>query len=435
MKIGIIADDLTGANATGVRLSKQGFSSATVVYRDKIPDSHELDAVCIDTDTRYANQQVIENRIEKAMQNFREWNAKVICKRIDSTIRGNIGLEIDKILEEVGEDSLAVVVASFPDSGRVSSGGYLLVDGVPVQETDVAKDPVMPITKSFIPEIIQNQSKHSVGHIGLDKVLAGRHQLREAFDDQINQRNRIVVVDAVTDEEIDTIAETIAGIQSLRIIPVDPGPLTAAYSRAFLNQFVESSKIIVTVGSVTNLTGRQLRYLIDKTGSNPVHVSAKSLATLSASWEDEVHRATNEALERIHENDVLIITTYEEGSELIDFHGIAEQENTSQDTLAKRITDGLAKITRLVMEKTNYPIQGCFTSGGDVTASLCAVCMASGIKLEDEVLPLAAYGRMIGGHFPDQSIVTKGGLIGDKKAIYSSVKHLKSTHTKRSAKI
>ncbi|RYG72413.1 four-carbon acid sugar kinase family protein [Lentibacillus lipolyticus] len=434
MKIGVIADDLTGANATGVRLSKQGFSSATVVYRDKIPDSQELDAVCIDTDTRYANEQAVVNRMKKAMQSFQEWDAKVICKRIDSTIRGNIGLEIDTILEEIGENSLAVVVASFPDSGRISSGGYLLVDGVPVQQTDVAKDPVMPITKSFIPEIIQRQSKHHVGHIGLDKVLAGNSDLKEAFEDQINKNNRIVVVDAVTDEEIDTIAETIADIQSVRIVPVDPGPLTAAYSRAFLHQFIESSKIIVTVGSVTTLTGRQLRYLIDKTDSNPVYVSAEKLATLSAAWEQEVQRATSEALERIHTNDVLIITTYEEDAKLIDFHLKAELENTSQDALAKRITDGLAKITRLVMEQAEHPIQGCFTSGGDVTASLCAICMASGIKLEDEVLPLAAYGKMIGGHFPGQPIVTKGGLVGDKKAIYTSVKHLKSTHTKRSVK-
>ncbi|MFD1362062.1 four-carbon acid sugar kinase family protein [Lentibacillus salinarum] len=433
MKIGVVADDLTGANATGVRLSKQGFSAATVVYRDQIPDSQELDAVSIDTDTRYANQQSVVKRIRKTMQSFREWNAKVICKRIDSTIRGNIGLEIDTMLEEVEENSLAVVVASFPDSGRISSGGYLLVDGIPVQATDVAKDPVMPITQSFIPDIIQNQSEQPVGHIGLDKVLAGNSRLREAFDEQINQQNRIVVVDAVTDEEIDTIAETIAGIETVKIIPVDPGPLTAAYSRSFLNQFNDSGKMIVTVGSVTTLTGQQLRYLIDKTASNPVYVSAEKLATLTTSWEEEVQRATAEALERINENDVLIITTYQEGSGLIDFHSIAEKEKAPQDALAKRITDGLAKITRLVLERTQHSIQGCFTSGGDVTASLCAICMASGIKLMDEVLPLAAYGKMIGGHFPGLPIVTKGGMVGDKKAIFTSVKHLKTTYTKRSA--
>ncbi|WP_026907840.1 four-carbon acid sugar kinase family protein [Paucisalibacillus globulus] len=430
MKVGVVADDLTGANATGVRLSKQGFTSATVVFNDTIPDLVGLNAVCIDTDSRYASDQIVENRVKNATQKFLEWGAKVICKRIDSTVRGKIGLEIDTVLEAVGGNSVAVVVASFPDSGRVCSGGYLLVDGVPVQETDVAKDPVMPITKSYVPLIISEQSKYEVGHIGLDIVLSNTSDIKVELERQIKEGKRIVVVDAVTDEDIEEIAEAMTQIKHVNLIPTDPGPLTAAYSKAYTHQHSETNKVIVTVGSVTSKSGQQLRYLIDKTNSTPVYVSAEKLATMGQSWDKEVEGAIQIALERIKEDDVLIITTYKEGSELVNFKAIAAKENTTQDALAKRITDGLAKITRRVMEKTNYPIQGCFTSGGDVTASLCALSMASGIKLEDEVLPLAAYGTFIGGHFPGLPIVTKGGMVGDKKAIYASVKYLK---TKRSA--
>ena len=431
MKIGIIADDLTGANGTGVRLSKQGFTVATIVYQEEIPDSQELDAVCIDTDTRYQKDEVIIRRIKKAMESFRSCDAKLFCKRIDSTIRGNIGLEIDTVLDEVGENSVAVVVASFPDSGRISSGGYLLVDSVPVQETDVAKDPQRPIKESYIPGVIQKQSKNNVAHIGLEKVLAGIPIFKEALTEKIDQGYRIIVVDAVTDEEIETIADAMAQITHIPLVPTDPGPLTVAYSKAYLHKLEDKSKIIVTVGSVTNLTGRQLSYLQDKTNANPVLVDAENLATLNGNWEKEVQRAVQEALNRIHDNEVLIITTHKQGADILDLVAKAKKENTTQDVLAKRISDGLAKITRLVMEQTEYKIQGCFTSGGDVTASLCAITMASGIKLEDEVLPLAAYGKMIGGKFPDLSIVTKGGMVGDKKSIYESVKFIKSKNSRR----
>ncbi|WP_047983915.1 four-carbon acid sugar kinase family protein [Ornithinibacillus californiensis] len=430
MKVGVVADDLTGANATGVRLTKQGFTSATVVFNDNIPEMDELNAVCIDTDSRYASDQIVTNRVKNATEKFRAWGADVICKRIDSTVRGKIGLEIDTVLDGVGENSVAVVVASFPDSGRVCSGGYLLVNGVPVQETDVAKDPVIPITQSYVPAILREQSKHNVAHVGLDVVLKDVNSIKATLEQHISNGVRVIIVDAVTDEDIEEIAEAMALIQDVPLIPTDPGPLTAAYARAYSHQQVERGKVIVTVGSVTSLSGHQLRYLMDKTNSNPVYVSAERLATMQDSWEEEVDRAVKEALERIKEDDVLIITTHKENSKLIDFKAIATKENTSQDALAKRITDGLGKITRLVMEQTNYPIQGCFTSGGDVTASLCALCMASGIKLEDEVLPLAAYGTLIGGHFPGLPIVTKGGMVGDKKSIFASVKYLK---TKRSA--
>lgn len=429
MKIGIVADDLTGANATGVLLNKQGFTSATVVQTDDIDASHAMNALCIDTDSRYAPDEVVIDKVKKATRHFQQWGAKIISKRIDSTIRGKIGLEIDTVLHELGEHSVAVVVGAFPDSGRVCSGGYLLVDGVPVQETDVAKDPLVGIHSSYIPGLIANQSQHPVGYIGLDQVLAKSDALSDSLSAQIKQGNRIIVIDAVRDEDIDGIAQAMAQIKETTLVPVDPGPLTAAYATAYFDQLVERKKVIVTVGSVTSLSRKQLDYVRRKTHTVPVMVSAEKLAT-SSTWDEEVKQSTKEALDRINCNDILIITTGAESGHLVDLKKLAEQQNTTDGLLAKKITDGLAQITRNVMKETNHEIQGCFTSGGDVTASLCSVTNASGIKLEDEVFPLAAFGRLMGGEFPEQSIITKGGLIGDEKAIYKCVKYFHTQHSR-----
>lgn len=72
MKVGVVADDLTGANATGVKLSKQGFTAATVVFNDEIPEMDELDAVCIDTDSRYASDRIVMNRVKNATEKFHD---------------------------------------------------------------------------------------------------------------------------------------------------------------------------------------------------------------------------------------------------------------------------------------------------------------------------------------------------------------------------
>ena len=95
--------------------------------------------------------------MQKAYRQLKEWGADIVVKRINSTIRGNLGAETDALLEAIGPDSIAVVVASYPESGHVTSGGYLLVEGMPAQETDVAKDPINPITSSYIPDIIRKQ--------------------------------------------------------------------------------------------------------------------------------------------------------------------------------------------------------------------------------------------------------------------------------------
>lgn len=429
MKIGVIADDLTGANATGVRLTKQGFQAGTLVFYDQPPVSDVFQAVCVDTDSRYASVEMAQKRVKTVLDNFRKWGANVICKRIDSTVRGNIGYEIDTVLDELGEKAIVIVAASYPDSGRVTSGGYLLVEGVPVQATDVAKDPVSPLTQSYVPEIVQKQSKYPVSHIGLDTVLKGKDAIFQRLEEEIAKKNRIIVMDAVTNEDIEEIANAMVMITDYQMVPADPGPLTASYAKAFSRESVSDKKFIVTVGSITSTAGKQLNYLIDKLNARPIYVNAKKLASISDSWEQEVNRVVKIALGEMDRQEVLVITTNQPGVEQVNIKEIAEKEGTTQDFLAKRIADGLAKITRQTMEQSKYEIGGCFSSGGDVTASLCSIGNVEGIKLTDEVLPLIAYGQFIGGYFDGIPLVTKGGMAGDKRAIYTSVKHLMAIHS------
>ncbi|WP_096185842.1 four-carbon acid sugar kinase family protein [Evansella halocellulosilytica] len=425
MKIGIVADDLTGANATGVRLSKQGIYAATMVQGANFPETTNYDAIVIDTDSRYSTPEIAKKRTQQAMDHFKKWGAQLFSKRIDSTFRGNIGVEIDAILEDLGKESIAVVVPSFPDSGRIVLGGYLLVDDVPLQQTDVANDPVHPINESYIPSLMKKQTKHEVEFLGLKDILGSLSELTEKLETAIENGNRVIVCDATTNDQVEHIAEAMALIPNRPIISADPGPLTAAYAKAVRNQKVEQERILVTVGSATKLTGQQLHYLIEKTEAKPVYVNPKPLASYTSSWDEEIERATEEALEA-KDQSVLIITTHLPGHSLINLAEIAKQENVSEDALAKRITDGLAKISRKIIEDQDSMIKGCFSSGGDVTASLCSISLASGIQLEDEVLPLAAYGKLIGGHFHDLPIITKGGMIGNKKSIYECVKFLQT---------
>nr|WP_107943067.1 four-carbon acid sugar kinase family protein [Metasolibacillus fluoroglycofenilyticus] len=423
MKIGVIADDLTGANATGVRLTKSGFQTSTMVHFNQMPP-HTQRSVCVDTDSRYADSNVAKMRVSKVLENLSAWGVEVVCKRIDSTVRGNIGVEIDTVLDYLGETAIAVIAPSFPDSGRVVSGGYLLVNGIPLQATDVAKDPVAPLTQSYVPNIVEKQSKYKVTHLGLNIVLEGEKTLAQAFEQSIAVGNRVFVVDAVTNEDIEIIANAMAMLKSHQMIPCDPGPLTAAYSKAYFSNALSNKKFIVTVGSVTTNSANQLHYLLEKTDAQPIYVETVQLTGSVELWEQEVQKVVDMALKEMQQQEIIIITTYIPGSEPLNLKDIAQQQGMTQEFLAKRIADGLGKITRLVIEKSEFEIGGCFSSGGDVTASICSIGGAEGIKLNDEVLPLIAYGQFIGGHFDGIPLVTKGGMAGDKKAIYTSVRHL-----------
>lgn len=424
MKIGIIADDLTGANATGVKLSKQGFSATTLTSFQTPPTLGAFNAVCVDTDSRYVQVDIAKARVQAALQNFQNWEADLICKRIDSTVRGNIGYEVDTILEALGEKSIAIVVASFPESGRITSGGYLLVNGIPLQMTDVAKDPVHPLKESYVPQIIQQQSQFQVGHIGLETVLLDVHELANAIQNEISQNHRIIVIDAVTDDEIDAIVAAMVNINDYTFVPVDPGPLTAKYAKATLNQQSQNKKIIASIGSITPTASKQINYLLEKTDAYPYYIDANRLTRLGEEWKQEIEAISKEAVQFLDGHDVLVITTNSPHHEQLDLTAIAQQQNTTEEQLAKRIASGIGMITMKVLQSTDYSVGGCFSSGGDITSSICTISHAEGIKLEEEVLPLVAFGKLMGGELDGLPIITKGGMAGDKDALFKSIKFL-----------
>lgn len=424
MKIGVIADDLTGANATGVQLTKQGFQATTYVYYNQEIKNEKGQVVCVDTDSRYAQKNIAHLRVQAVMNQFKKWGANIVCKRIDSTIRGNIGVELDIVLNELNNEAKFIVVPSFPDSGRGMAGGYLLVNGVPVQNTDVSKDPVNPLKESYVPDIIQEQSCHAVSHIGLKTILKGKKEITKKIQRHIENGKQIIVMDAVTNEEIEDIASAMVNIQECQILPADPGPLTAAYSRAYAKRNTKQNKVVATIGSITSHTEKQIHYLIEKTSANPIYVDTRSLASNNEMWEKEINRVLYQALEEINKQNIIIITTMTPGIEQLNLRDIAKEENQNQDYLAKRIADGLAKMTRIIVEEKRNDISGVFSSGGDVTASLCSVGNANGIKLVDEIMPLVAFGQFIGGYLNGLPLVTKGGMAGNKKAIYASIQRL-----------
>ena len=426
MKIGIIADDLTGANATGVRKSKSGFRPATYFYNKKIISNEDIDTVIIDTDSRYLNKDILKTRINQSLENLFKCNIDFVCKRIDSTMRGNVGNEIDLLLDYVDKESIAVVVPSFPDSERVTIGGYLVVNNIPLHKTDVANNPIMPINTSCISEIIESQSKYEVGLLTINELSGDCNEFIEKFINITQSGKRIVVIDAATNQDIEFIAESLSKID-LPIIPVDSGPFTSSYSKFKVNQKVENSKIIVTVGSATKVTEKQLTYLMDRLDITPIVPDIYKLASFDDNFENEINRCVRQAKLKLKTNETVIVTTNEENLVIIDIQKLAKESNVQPEAVTKRITDGLAIITKKIIDETDYTIKGCFTSGGDVTASLTTIMNASGITLLDEVAPLTAYGTLIDGEYDGLPIVTKGGMIGNIRTIYEAIQYLKAT--------
>src|SRR5680860_13218 len=96
----VIADDLTGANDTGVQFAKKGYSTIVSVLDEQstiiIPDN--LDVFVMDTETRELENTTTKKRLKSNLQKININENDMIYKKIDSTLRGNIGNELEEIM-------------------------------------------------------------------------------------------------------------------------------------------------------------------------------------------------------------------------------------------------------------------------------------------------------------------------------------------------
>ena len=227
MLIAVIADDLTGAADAGVQLVHTGYRTA-VFFRATEVLADDLDAVAFDTDSRAMPAGFAAKRVLEAARAASE--ARIVYKKLDSTLRGNVAAELAAALGGARRD-LAVVAPAFPAAGRTTVGGTQLVHGVPVDETEMANDPDTPVRVAHVPGLLA-EAFSSVGVLGVDD-LADPEIVHRTLEE-----NECVVADADCDADLEGLVRAVpdparvlwagsAGL-ALALGSVYPGPRAGA---------------------------------------------------------------------------------------------------------------------------------------------------------------------------------------------------------------
>ncbi len=212
--LAIIADDLTGAADTGVQFAKRDLYTVLLPVGMKAAEAHLHDAqvVALNTASRGMEAKqaydVVRDATELLVQKL---HPQMIYKKVDSTLRGNVGSEIEAVMDAT-ESEFALLAPAFPANGRTTSGGVHFVRGQPLAHTEAASDPVHPVNESHIPTLIQSQTALKAGHIGLEMVRSSVRSLQRAILDHVKDGEKIIVFDAVADGDLNTIAEAIVGL-------------------------------------------------------------------------------------------------------------------------------------------------------------------------------------------------------------------------------
>lgn len=371
----VIADDLTGGNATGVLLKKMNYQTYTVMNTESmdLQALEDCDCVIYPTDSRGVAPEVAYERVYNICSLLKDDAVKVYSNRIDSTLRGNLGSETDAMLDCLGEDYIAIVAPCFPASGRIVVGGYMLVNGLPLHKTDIAIDPKTPVKVSEPAVLFQEQSKYKTASILMKDLMHGKHYLADVMKAHV----------------------------------------------------AEGCRILAVVGSVNPNTKAQMEELWLSQRIHNVFVKTRELLESEEQRSAEIQRVIHEILEVSHLNTVSTVTgdgIYPENR--IDFQPYMEKYHCSMDDVTDKINSAFAEIAYGIFQ-AQPEYKGLYTSGGDVTVAVCKKFQTAGLSLSDEVLPLAAYGQFLTGPFAGIHIITKGGSQGERNAINRCITYLK----------
>ena len=427
--VGIIADDLTGANDTALQFFLKGSNTEILLgYSDELQNHINVDTWAISTESRNIDKNEAAKVVYETANIFEEkLNVEHFYKKIDSTLRGNITYEIFAVLEATGKDA-AVVAPAYVQEGRITIGGYQLLKGVPIERTDAARDPGAPIYESYVPDILKkplgDNAKNMIDSIELNFVAKGAGPIAQRLNELIGAGKKIIVVDCVSTIDFEQIVLAMQKSQ-YDILPCGSAGLAQALAPVWLGD-VKTNKTTKTVpklpklilsGSATSLSALQLKKLENEPDySNKSYFLRLTLKDIINGVSENVIRRVCENLVQdnivaVHVSDIVEEIKTEEAKNLLIDEGI------TKEALSDKITCYLAEFAREIKKCSEFIL---ITIGGETSHECCDAIGAKYLQVVDAILP--AIPLCIDS--TAQLIVTKSGNLGTATTLVEIVQYL-----------
>jgi D-threonate/D-erythronate kinase len=422
-KIIVIADDLTGANDTGVQFAKQGLKTLVLMRVHGSLSELDEDVLVVDTQSRALSPAEAYQKVTEAASLFKNRDPfPTVYKKIDSTLRGNPGTEIDAIMDVCGID-LAIVAPAFPKNGRITVGGFHFLGNAPLEATEIARDPNCPVSESHLPTLLAQQTKREVGHLGIKSILSGTEGILAAMRRLSVAGREILVCDAWREEHLKMIAlaavrleKPILWVGSAGLAEYVPLGLGLGAASA------DKKPVLVIAGSVSSVTRGQVAMLRQRT--DVACIEADPCAFLkTGTAQAETDRCYHAAVDAIRTGkDVVIVSGYSD--EMV---ARTQEEGLSLDLSSPQTSEAVAAALGSLCRQIalNVPVSGLVLTGGDIALSCCNLLSADGISVMREVAPGIPLGVLKGGHCSGLKVVTKAGAFGAADALCGAVDCLK----------
>lgn len=419
LALGCIADDYTGASDLANTLTRQGLRTVqTIGVPSDALALPEVDAVVVSLKSRSIEAGEAVARSREAEKWLRSRGAGhvlfKICSTFDSTDAGNIGPVMDALRADCGE-KIVLVTPAFPETGRTVYQGNLFVGLVPLNESPLKDHPLNPMHDSNLVRVLARQSRNGVGLVNLATLARGADAIRSRLAELAGQGVGAAVIDAVFDQDL----ETIGLVAAEHRLSVGASGLGLGLARALVKSgragagatAVSAAPVggpaACLAGSCSQAT---LQQIAKAEAVMPVlHLDADRIIA----GPEEGRRAVAWALERIDAGPVLIASsaTPEQVAALQSRHGRAQAGHAIEQAMAD-ISESLvgAGVRRLVV------------AGGETSGAVVDRLRIPGFLVGEEIAAGVPVLRAVGAGAGEMLLALKSGNFGGPEFFSDALK-------------
>lgn len=411
----VIADDLTGANDTGVQFRKCGHKTIVKVDYSNISkkDTESYDVISINADSRILDTKSGYKRVFDIAKKCNDIDFEYMYKKIDSILRGNPGAELEGVMNAIGAD-IALVAPSFPANKRVVKYGHSYLSG---NEDSLGE------SLFCVSDIIQKEMTRKVVNIPIEIVRQDVESLVAYINSKKVSKGTVFVVDAITDDDLGIIARVHESIKGKVVLCGSAGlaqQLAKNWRKKTEIKYKKNEGItLLVVGTRNTCTAAQINNLLLLNNSLLIKIPTDLI--VAGEENTVINEAVEEACKYISEGNSLISISVSSIFESSFVESL--KQSITEVEQSQKIVKTLGSIVKEIYDR--FDIKSIIATGGDTSMQICKSLGAEGIELIDEIAPGIPIGAITGGSAEGLLIVTKSGGFGSDDVFAKITDYLK----------
>ncbi|SFP85982.1 Uncharacterized conserved protein YgbK, DUF1537 family [Geodermatophilus dictyosporus] len=402
-RIGVVADDLTGATDTSVQFARRGWPTLLRLRpgADRLP----ADAVLAECTDARALGDAAAPATAAAVTRLHASGAGRLYVKVDSTMRGSVAAQVRGALESwsaVRPAAFAVVCPAYPAMDRVVAAGVALAGRRLLEEGPAGRDPVTPVATSRLADLLP-------GSVHVPQPPGGDPAALAATLTAAGRAARVVTVDARDDADLARLADAVERVGP-DAVPAGSAGLAGALADRWRPATAAApadappsgeGPLLVLVTSLHRTAREQEARLREACGGDLLHLTpaAADLAD-EAAWAAWVARAVPTG----PVPGLVVVTAPEERT-----------PGVRADAVAASLAGLVARL------HAHRPFGRVVVTGGDGARALVDRWGCTGIEVLGAVTEGVPHGRLVGGDADGLPVTTKAGGFGDPDTLVRAV--------------